>query len=65
MLIDIGVNKIQVVSFLKQHFKITGAEALNLAKHLPIELSHGVEKFFQPNIRYLKRIGAEVIFIED
>ncbi len=65
VLTEIGINKLQVVSFLKQNFKITGAEALKLVNSLPIELGRGVEKFMQSHRDYLERIGARVIFIED
>lgn len=65
LLTEIGVNKLQVVSFLKQNFKITGTEALRLVNTLPIELGCGVEKFMQPCRDYLERIGAKVIFVED
>lgn len=65
ILTTIGENKIKIAHFLKQHFKITGAEALALTDQLPIVLGHFAEKFAVNLQVELRHLGAEVIFIAD
>ncbi len=65
ILVESGKNKIKVVSFLKQHFKVTGMEALQIINQLPLEIESGAEQFCQYNKDYLENIGAHVKFISD
>lgn len=64
-LTEIGSNKLKVVSFLKQHFKVSGSEALKMIHELPIEIASGAEQHCQFSLRALENIGATGQFIPD
>lgn len=63
LLLQVGSQKLKVVSFLKQHLKLTGAEALHCIQQLPLEIEIGSQQVCQRIQSQLENIGAVTTFV--
>lgn len=63
ILTEIGQHKLKVVSFIKQHLKLTCAEALHCIQQLPLEIDTGSQQHCQCIQIQLENIGATTEFL--
>ena len=63
ILTETGQHKLKVVSFIKQHLKLTGAEALHCIQQLPLEIETGSQRHCQRIQIQLENIGAMTKFL--
>ena len=65
VILNIGKNKLNVVSYLKKKWKLTPQQALALSKENNIELGTGYFVHLEQEMEYLKTLEATVVFIPD
>lgn len=58
--IDIGPNKMKIVSLLKEVYKLSGAEALQMSKQNRILYHKGPYKWIKGSVQELESLGATV-----
>ncbi|WP_284464816.1 SMI1/KNR4 family protein [Chryseobacterium sp.] len=59
-IIDIGPNKMKIVSLLKEVYKLSGTEALQMSKQNRILYHKGPYKWIQSSARELESLGATI-----
>lgn len=57
---DLGPNKMKIVSLLKENFKLSGAEALQMCKQEHIFYRKNYLKWMEKDIQQLENLGATV-----
>lgn len=62
---DIGQQKMKIVHYLKEHFKLTPQQALALSKQKDIEVDQGHLLYLKGLVNYLKELGATAEFVPD
>lgn len=62
---DIGQQKMKIVHYLKEHFKLTPQQALALSKQTDIEVDQGHLLYLKGLVNYLKELGATAEFVAD
>lgn len=62
---EVGAQKMKVVHYLKDIFKLTPQEALAMVKQPEITVKHGVLLHLKRGVRQLESIGATAVFRAD
>lgn len=62
---DIGQQKMKIVHYLKENFKLTPQQALALSKQKDIEVDQGYLVHLKVLVNYLKELGATAEFVAD
>ena len=62
---DIGQQKMKIVHYLKEHFKLTPQQALALSKQKDIEVDQGHLLYLKGLVNHLKELGATAEFVAD
>ncbi|AMP97234.1 hypothetical protein AY601_0265 [Pedobacter cryoconitis] len=62
---DIGQQKMKIVHYLKDHFKLTPQQALALSKQKDIEVDQGHLLYLKGLVDYLRELGATAEFVAD
>lgn len=62
---DIGQQKMKIVYYLKDHFKLTPQQALALSKQKDIEVDQGHLLYLKGLVDYLRELGATAEFVAD